>query len=266
MPGITKLTPFRISPSLPVDVELAVLTVAVLGISFAYSSVGLGGGSSYTALFAVFGLAYQVIPTASLSLNTIVSLTASIQFARSGHLKFSILWPFLITSVPMAFFGGRLQLSEAVFQILLLVTLAAVAARIYFWKEPVPRHRGSRAFKLGMSLAIGSILGFIAGAVGIGGGIYLVPLILILGIGKTKEAAATGAVFILINSVTGLWARANAYDVPLDLIFPMALAVLVGGVLGSRLGAGRWEARRLQKILGAIILVAIVMLMRKLII
>ena len=133
---------------------------------------------------------FRSIPTLSLTLNILVTTGATIQFARHGHLKWRILGPLLATSIPAAWIGGRLQLSEFWFQVLLLVTLVAVAARIYLWSDPVLRLPEGRVFRVVLSAVVGAILGFIAGAVGIGGGIYLVPIILMTGIGTTHEASA----------------------------------------------------------------------------
>ena len=245
------------------EISIIVLSLATLAIAFSYSSVGLGGGSSYTALLTIVGFSYTLIPSFSLVLNTIVTLGATVQFWRHNHLKVSILAPFVITSMPAAYLGGSLQLSESVFQVLLLVSLLAVAARIYLWKNPVFRLPHTRSFQLGLSLLLGLILGFIAGTVGIGGGIYLVPIIVLTGIGSEKQAAATGAAFILVNSVVGIVARAQLVDLPLDQIVPLGASVMLGGVLGSHFGAGHWQSKTLQKVLGAIILVAIVLLARK---
>ena len=244
--------------------DTLILTIAFFAIAFVYSSVGLGGGSSYTALMSILGVGHVLIPTISLSLNTIVASLASWQYARNGHFRFSVLWPFLVSSIPMAFLGGRMELGETLFQILLLVSLIAVAIRIYFWSDPAFQTQRSRRIQIVLSLTIGAVLGFVAGTVGIGGGIYLVPIILILGIAETKEAAAAGAVFIVVNSVVGLTARAGLEGIPWEMVWPLAIAVLVGGLLGARLGAGKWKPRTLQKILGSIILVAIVLLFKKL--
>ena len=158
-----------------------------------------------------------------------------------------------------------MSLPEGVFQAILLVSLIAVAARIYLWKTPVLDLPETRTFRWILIATVGSVLGFIAGTVGIGGGIYLVPIILISGLGTTKEASATGAGFILFNSVTGLIARAGQESLEWELILPLGLAVLIGGFAGSRLGAGHWEARWIQQVLGAIIIVAIVFLARALV-
>lgn len=247
-----------------IDPYLIVLCLLFMTVAFVYGSVGLGGGSSYTALLFLFGFSHVVIPTVSLSLNTIVSSSAAWQYFRAGHVRGRLVWPFLVTSIPAAYFGGGLQISARVFQALLMATLLLVAARIYLWKEPEMVRLRSGSVRIVISLVLGAVLGFVAGVVGIGGGIYLVPLILILGLGEMKEAAAAGAVFIFINSISGLIARAGAFEFPAGIILPLGISVLIGGGLGSWLGASRYRARTLQRVLGVIILAAIVLLGRKL--
>ena len=244
--------------------ELFILIPLFALIAFTYSSVGLGGGSSYTATLAIVGVSYVIIPSLSLSLNILVTAGATIQFARHGHLNWRILAPLLASSIPAAWIGGRLQLSEPVFQVFLLITLIAVAIRIYLWSDPVFKLPDNRSFRVLLSVLIGAVLGFIAGAVGIGGGIYLVPIILMTGIGTTKEASATGAAFILFNSVTGVIARASWTQLPWDLLLPLAVTVTIAGLAGSHMGSKRWHPRTIQRVLGAIILVAIVFLARRL--
>ena len=246
--------------------ELIILIPAFAFIAFVYSSVGLGGGSSYTALLTIVGLSYVMIPTVSLTLNIIVTTGATIQFVRHGHLRARILLPLLIASIPAAWIGGRLQLPETAFQILLLATLAAVAVRIYFWSDPTFDVPQSERFRWSASLIIGAVLGFVAGAVGIGGGIYLVPVLIMAGIGTTKEAAATGAAFILFNSITGILARSSWSDVPWDLLIPLGITVAIAGFAGSHYGSSKWPSRTVQRVLGLVILVAIGLLLHRLLI
>lgn len=244
--------------------ELLILIPLFAFIAFVYSSVGLGGGSSYTAVLTIVGMSYMLIPTISLTLNIIVTTGATFQFYRKGHLRWQILVPLLITSIPAAWVGGRLQLPENVFQVLLLVTLAAVAARIYLWKDPVFDVPATKTFRILASLVIGALLGFVAGAVGIGGGIYLVPVLIMTGVGTTREAAATGAAFILFNSVTGVLARASWTDMPWELLVPLGVTVSLAGLAGSHFGSSKWSSKTIQRILGLVILVAIVLLVNRL--
>jgi len=232
-------------------------------VAFAYSSVGLGGGSSYTALMAILGVSTAAIPMISLTLNLLVTAVGSANYIRSGHTRLRLLLPFLITSIPMSYLGGSLQLPKELFYWILLFSLFFVALRLYVWKQTTIKLNMGRTGKTALSLAAGSILGLIAGIVGIGGGIYLVPLIIVLGLGTEKEAAACGAVFILINSFSGLIARLQFNSIELDQIILPIIAVVIGSASGSFMGAVKYQPQTMQKVLGAVILVAIVFLTRK---
>ena len=240
-----------------------ILPVLFLFVAFIYSSVGLGGGSSYTALLAIFGISYQIIPTTSLFLNLIVTFIGSINFWRSGHGRIGLIAPFLITSIPMAFFAGTLNLPQDIFHIFLLTTLILVVIRIYIFDNSKFRIQLSGLQKWIFIFGLGSILGFIAGAVGIGGGIYLVPLIIMFGLGTAKEAAASGALFIWVNSLAGVIARAHTDTFNSEFILPLAGAVIIGGFTGSYFGSFKFEARTLQKVMSGVIIIAIIFLIRK---
>jgi len=242
---------------------LYILTGLFLVVSFVYSSVGLGGGSSYTALMALFGVSTLAIPMTTLLLNLVVTSVGSYNFIRNRHVRFRLLAPFLAASIPMSYVGGSLHIPRQVFYWMLLASLLFVAVRIYIWRNTAFSLRIGRAGKIAVSLAAGSILGLISGIVGIGGGIYLVPLIIILGLGTEKQAAACGAIFIWLNSLSGLVARLQYNAIELLELIPLLVAVLVGGTLGSFLGSVKYSARTMQRILGSVVLVAIVFLIRK---
>lgn len=232
-------------------------------VAFAYASVGLGGGSSYTALMAILGYGTAVIPMVSLMLNLAVTAIGSINFIRHKHGSFRLVWPFLATSMPMAYLGGAIALPKIIFYGLLIGSLIFVAIRIYFWSNTSFKLRFSSPARIAVSLFAGAVLGFLAGTVGIGGGIFLVPLIIVLGLGNNKEAAACGTVFIFLNSLFGLVARLQYQAIDLKLYIPLLLAVVLGGFLGSWLGATRLSPKLMEKVLGAVIVVAIVALGRK---
>lgn len=233
-------------------------------IAFVYSSVGLGGGSSYTALLAIFATQTLAIPVISLTLNLLVTTVGSVNFIRHGHFRFRLLAPFLLSSMPMAYVGGALQLPKQVFYWLLLVSLMFVALRIYAWKEASFTLNLGRRQQWLLALLSGALLGLIAGVLGIGGGIYLVPLIIILGLGNAKQAAACGAIFVWLNSLSGLVSRYLYNPVDLRDYSIILVAVLAGGAIGSFMGSKRFSVKSMEKILGSIIIVAILFLLKKL--
>ncbi len=229
-------------------------------VSAAYSSVGLGGGTSYTALLTIFGASYRAIPTVSLTMNIVVTLMASINYIRAGHARPKLILAFVASSVPMAYLGGRFEVEQWLFQVILIIMLILVAARIYLFREPIFALNLKGKTKILTCLVIGALLGLVSGVVGIGGGIFLVPLIIILGLGNQKQAAATGAVFILLNSLSGLGAHLQRQVPDVTTIAPLIGAVLIGGYLGSYFGSAKFDPALIQRVLGVIILIAIVLL------
>jgi len=233
-------------------------------VALSYSSVGLGGGSSYTALMAIAGYSSVTIPMISLTLNLIVTSVGSYNFMRHKHANFRIVAPFLLPSVPMAYLGGALQLPQEFFFRLLLVALLFVAARIFFWKDANLHIGLGKTGKIIVSLVAGSVLGMLAGITGVGGGIFLVPLIIMLGLGTVKEAAACGALFIWLNSLAGLVSRLQYNAIDLVEHVPLIVAVILGAAMGSLLGSSRLSRNAMEKILGVIVIVAIAFLLRRL--
>ena len=233
-------------------------------VAFVYSSVGMGGGSSYTALMVLTGFSTLAIPMVSLSLNLLVTTLGSYNFLRNRHGKWRIIMPFLVSAIPFAYVGGALQLPKSVFLWVLLASLLLVAARIYLWQNTSFNLQLSPKQKIGVSLFAGSILGLIAGIVGIGGGVYLVPLIIMLNLGTPKQAAAAGVVFVWVVSLSGLVSRLQYNSIDLLNYVPLIGAVLIGGFLGSYWGSFKYSPKTLEKVLGVIILAAIGFLLKKL--
>ena len=242
-----------------------VLAAIFLVIAFAYASVGLGGGSSYTALMAISGMNTLAIPLISLSLNLIVTSVGAFNFIRNRHGKLKLIAPFLVSSMPMAYVGGAINLPKQVFYYILLGSLVFVAIRIYFWQNTTIGVDIGQGGKMILSLLAGAILGLVAGVVGIGGGIYLVPLIIILGLGTEKEAAACGTVFVWLNSFWGLLSRLHHNSIDLTDYISLMVAVLAGGALGSFMGSFKFSPKTMEKILGLIIVVAILLLSKKIV-
>ena len=240
-----------------------ILPVFFLFISFIYSSVGLGGGSSYTAILAIMGISYKLIPTTSLTLNLVVTFIGMVNFWRKGHGRISLVAPFLITSIPMAYIAGKLIFPEIIFQFILTATLVLVAIRIFIFRDLAIKYELSTIERWILTFCLGIILGFIAGAVGIGGGIYLVPLIILFGLGTTKEASAAGAMFIWANSVAGLIAKYKYGTFEINFILPLIISVIVGGFIGSYYGSVKYDTKTIQKIMGGIIIFAIILLIQR---
>lgn len=243
-----------------------ILAILFFIVALAYSSVGLGGGSSYTALMAVFGVSTIAIPMVSLTLNLFVTTIGSFNFIRNRHARINLILPFLITSIPMAYLGGSLKLPKEVFYWILFISLVFVAVRIYFWQSIAIKLNIDSKGKIIVSLIAGSILGLVAGIVGIGGGIYLVPLIMILGLGNAKEAAACGTIFIWLNSLAGLISRLQYNSIDLTAYIPLIAAVMAGGAIGSFMGSFKFSSRTMEKVLGGVIIVAIMFLGKKIVI
>lgn len=232
-------------------------------IAYTYASVGLGGASAYTALMVLLGYDTLTIPMIALTLNLVVTSAGSFNFIRNRHARFSLIAPFLVSSIPMAYLGGAIQLPSEIFYWALLVSLIFVALRIYLWTNTSFTLSLGVKGKITVSVFAGAMLGLVAGAVGIGGGIYLVPLIIILGLGTQKEAAACGAVFVWLNSLSGVAARLQYNAIDLTEYLPLILAVFLGGALGSFMGAARYSALTMERVLGVVILLAILFLFRQ---
>lgn len=243
-------------------IPLTTLAFIFAVVAFFYASVGLGGGSSYTALLAIFGASTVTIPMVSLTLNILVTTFGSIVFLTYGHARLRLIAPFIATSIPMAFLGGMLNLPRLGFYILLFLSLCFAAARIYLPGHSKPMQMERRGQFL-LALTNGAVLGLVAGITGIGGGVYLVPLVILLGLGTAKEAAACATFFIWVNSVSGLLTRLQYNETDLTPYLPLILATVCGGMVGTMMGAGRIQPQTMQKILGSILIVAIIMLGKK---
>ncbi|HXH75553.1 MAG TPA: sulfite exporter TauE/SafE family protein [Bacteriovoracaceae bacterium] len=208
------------------------LTLGFFFIALLYSIVGFGGGSSYLAVLAIAEIPYEIMPKLSLICNLLVVTGGSWHYYRNGNFNKRLVLPFVLSSVPFAFLGGLYPISEKTFMILLAASLVFAGIRLLF----VERSE-SEVVTLPSTLSsfiVGSCLGLLSGLVGLGGGIFLSPLMLNFKWGKAKEVAATASAFIFINSLAGL-AGQMLKGVPSDLLdfWPLFLAVLAGGQIGS---------------------------------
>ncbi len=236
------------------------LLIALFAITaLLYAMVGFGGGSTYNALLVLGGTDYRLIPVIALSCNIIVVTGGVIHFARAGHLRFSAFFPFVLTSVPMALLGGSLVVPERMFISLLGVVLL-VSGVLMFYSKPV--HAGaapSRRKRWLVGLPVGAMLGLLAGIVGIGGGIFLAPLMHLLNWDRPKTIAASASAFILVNSLSGLAGQLSKWQTSVvgEQLLPylaLLVAVLFGGQLGSYLGAGPVKDRLVRGMTALLVL------------
>jgi uncharacterized membrane protein YfcA len=238
------------------DLRDVALTVLILIVAVLYSSVGHAGASGYMASMALFDVSDTVMRPTQLLLNIFVSIIASYKFWRAGHFSWRLFWPFAVTSVPAALLGGLIKLPSEYFQPLIALVLLYSAWRMAIFKEPkeVAQKREPR---IDVCLAIGAVLGFLSGLVGVGGGIFLSPLLLMLGWAGIRETAATSAMFILVNSIAGvvgvLWGGKVA--VPPLFVYWIPL-VVIGGYLGSHLGSRKLNTLALRRLLAIVLVLA----------
>ncbi len=236
--------------------ELYILLFSFFFIALIYSSVGFGGGSSYLALLAqpFFGLLPETIRPAALMCNIVVVTGGVIIFYRDGKLSFKEIWPFLVASVPMAVVGGFWKLSDNTFFILLGFTL--LLASIFLWIKP--REAKGKSLNISGQVALGGGIGLLSGLVSIGGGIFLSPVLHLMNWSEAKKISALASAFILVNSIGGLIGQfaSGTHQVNWIFIFPLLLAVLVGGQIGSRLGSKTFNSIYIRRITSILILVA----------
>lgn len=217
--------------------------------------MGFGGGSSYIAALALFDYPYESIPVVALICNVIVVSGGIYNFRKNGHFKWSLFWPFVVSSIPMAFIGGRIPVSKEFFLILLGVCLFLIAVRLLLINRGTKDYSEYKMPRTSVALLLGAVLGLVAGMVGIGGGIFLAPLLLHLRWGLPKQIAATAALFILLNSLSGLAGQFVKGTSMIDLLdyWPLFLSVFIGGQIGSRIGSGQVLSHRTVKDLTALL-------------
>ena len=238
------------------------IIIAIFVVAVLYSSVGHGGASGYLAVVAFWGVMPEIAKPTALVLNLFVASIGTYQFWRAGYFRWRVFWPFALTSVPFAFYGGIVQLPTDVYKAVLggVLFLAAIRLAVKLKNDDKASDPPIVA-----GLLIGAVIGLLSGMVGVGGGIFLTPVLLLVRWAETKTAAAVSVLFILVNSFAGLLGNyllgrsTHVLDLPSDVWVWIAAAV-TGGIIGSTLGAKRFDSLTLRRVLAAVLLFAAVKL------
>lgn len=218
-----------------------------------YSSVGHAGASGYIAVMSLLSMAPEAIKPTALSLNILVGSIATWQFYRAGHFSWSLFWPFAALAVPCAFIGGQLHLPTQLFKVLLGLVLLYSAMRFFVQsKQSTHTHEPPRT----QALLAGAGIGFLSGLTGTGGGIFLTPLLLLMGWADAKRAAAVSALFVLLNSISGLAGNFSATNVLPSFLAPLLIAAAMGGMLGAYFGSRRLQPHGIKKLLALVLVIA----------
>jgi uncharacterized membrane protein YfcA len=238
------------------DLVTALLAAGMLVAAFGYAAVGHGGASAYLAALALAGVAPSQMRPIALVLNILVSAIGTYKFRRAGYFRWRLLWPFAVVSIPLAFLGGAITLPGHAYKTLVGAVLIYAAWQLWHSARAGEEMRPVREPPLAWAMAVGAVLGFLSGLTGVGGGIFLSPLLLMLGWAGTKQTSAVAAPFILVNSLAGI---AGGFTVQSAVLPPqvaiLALAVLIGGWLGAEYGSRRFANPLIRRIL-AIVLAA----------
>jgi uncharacterized membrane protein YfcA len=233
---------------------LSLLAGAIFAVALLYAGVGHGGASGYLAVMALFGLTPAAIKPTALLLNILVAGIAVAAFARAGHFRWHLFWPFAATSIPASFLGGTMSLPPDIYRPLLGSILLCSALRLLLRMPQTGQ--GQRAVPVITALAAGAVLGLLSGLTGVGGGIFLSPLLLFFGWASVRETAAVAAPFIMVNSAAGLLGHLGSLQAVPAFAPLLAVAAVCGGLGGARLGSRRLPPVTLVRLLAAVLTIA----------
>ena len=233
------------------------LAILFLATAILYSSVGFGGGSTYLAILLIWEVPYLIFPIIALACNVIVVSGNCFNYVRSGNLNLKLLIPYLIASIPLAFIGGSLSIEKKLFEILLFLVLSISSILLLInFKSYDDKESSYRKIPLKFSVIVGGILGFISGIVGIGGGIFLSPILFLIRAGRPKHIVTTASLFILINSICGIIGQLTKNNVLEEVsnYWYLLFAVLIGGQIGNFLNLKIFTTRLLALLTACLVL------------
>ena len=224
-----------------------------------YASAGFGGGSSYTALLIISGTDYHLVPIIALACNILVVSGNTVRYGREGLIAWRRIWPLICLSIPAAWIGGRIDVPQHIFIGLLAAALFIAGIRLLVSRQDNLAITQPRDTPIWLSAIMGGAIGFYSGLVGIGGGIFLAPILHFLRWGSAKHIAATCSLFILVNSISGIggqFTKLNNLSLASDAaaFWPLLPAVFIGGFIGNHLGVFKISELWLKRITGFLIL------------
>jgi uncharacterized protein len=231
------------------------LASCILISAILYSSVGHGGASGYLAAMTLFGITPAVMKPTALVLNIIVAAIATTKFYRAGCFNKSLFWQFALGSVPCAFLGGSIVLPTQLYKPILGLVLLYAAGKLG-WGQGNFLPQQSQPIKLWLSISLGMVIGLLSGLTGVGGGIFLSPLLLIMGWAEIKEAAGVSAAFILVNSIAGLLGYLTKFPALPANLWLWSICVAIGGWIGAEYGSKRVGNQKLQWLLSIVLAIA----------
>ena len=236
---------------------MIILSILFLITAILYSSVGFGGGSTYLALLLIWEIPYFIFPVIALICNIIVVTGNSFNYIRAGNHNIKLLIPFLIGSIPFAFIGGTLIINKEIFEILLFIVLSFAGLLLLINNKSYEQKKiVLKKLNFFISIFIGSILGLVSGIVGIGGGIFLSPILFLLKADYPKNIVTTASLFILINSISGIFGQLTKENVinEITAYWPLFLSVFIGGLLGNYLNLKIFSSRIMALITSLLVL------------
>ena len=236
---------------------MIILSILFFVTAILYSSVGFGGGSTYLALLLIWDIPYYIFPIIALLCNIIVVSGNTFNYIRAGNHNFKLLFPFLLGSIPFAFFGGTLKIEKEIFEILLFLVLSIAGVLLLINNKSYENNTLIiKKLNFVISLFIGSVLGLVSGIVGIGGGIFLSPILFLLKAEKPKIIVTTASLFILINSISGILGQLTKEYILIELssYIPLFISVFIGGLLGNYLNLKIFTSRVLAIITSLLVI------------
>ncbi len=231
------------------------LALLIFIVALLYSTVGHAGASGYLAAMALFGMAPVVMKPTALVLNILVAAIGTVRFYRSGFFAWRAFWPFAVASIPMSFIGGAITLPDLIYKTIVGVVLLYSAVRLFFSAGRAD-DRETKLVPISVALIVGGVIGLLSGLTGVGGGIFLSPVLLLMHWARTKETSGISATFILVNSVAGLLGHVSAVSNIPSNIFLWALAAVIGGLIGTELGTRVLPIAGIRRWLSIVLVVA----------